>query len=186
MDRRETLRAGVAGAAAIAAGAVSAAGQTAYGFTFEGIDGGPLPLSQFGGRVLLVVNTASRCGFTDQYAGLQRLWTRYRDRGLVVIGVPSNDFGGQEPGSDAEIRGFCSATFGVTFPLAARTKVRGEGAHPFYRWAAAQRRDAAPRWNFHKLLVDRRGRIAEAFASTVEPGSTRLVLALELALAAEA
>ena len=114
----------------------SAAG--AHDFQFTRIEGGPLPLSDFKGKAVLVVNTASRCGYTPQYTGLQKLWRTYRDKGLVVLGVPSNDFGGQEPGSNEEIGRFCEATFDVTFPLAERQDVSGAGAHPRYRWAAAQ------------------------------------------------
>jgi glutathione peroxidase len=159
---------------------------TAYDFAFETIDGQPLPLEQFRGRVLMIVNTASQCAFTSQYGGLQKLWSAHRDRGLTVIGVPSNDFGGQEPGDNTEIMGFCSSTFGVTFPLAAKVGVLGEAAHPFYRWAAGQQAKAVPRWNFHKLLIDRKGGLAKTFPSSVEPQSGEIALALELLLLAAA
>jgi glutathione peroxidase len=155
---------------------------TAHAFRFDGIEGGSIDLAQHRGKLLLVVNTASRCGFTGQYAGLQALWTRYRARGLTVVGVPANDFAGQEPGSNEEILGFCSSRFGVTFPLAAKSVVLGEGAHPFYRWAAQQRPSETPRWNFHKYLIGRDGRIAAVFPTSVEPTDPRIITAIERAL----
>jgi len=134
--------------------AASPAQTTAHSFEFESIDGGPLPLSGFKGRAVLLVNVASRCGFVRQYDGLQALWEKYRARGLVVLGVPSNDFGGQEPGSEAEIKKFCEVNFNVDFPMTAKVAVSGEGAHPFYRWAAGELgEESKPRWNFHKYLI---------------------------------
>ncbi len=109
---------------------------SAFDFTLTAIDGSPLPLEQFRGKALLIVNTASLCGFTCQYPGLQEIWERYQNRGLVVVGVPSNDFGGQEPKGESEIQSFCRGAYGVTFPLAEKTTVRGQNAHEFYRWAA--------------------------------------------------
>jgi len=156
------------------------AATNAYAFSFDAIDGGRLDLRRYAGRPILVVNTASRCGFTRQYAGLQDLWSRYRGRGLVVIGVPANDFAGQEPGTNEEIMGFCSGTFGVTFPLAGKTQVIGADAHPFYRWAAEQRPRDVPRWNFHKYLIGRDGRIAAVFPTSVDPTDARIISAVEL------
>ena len=125
-----------------------AAAKTALDFTFTGIDGKPLPLEQFRGKVVLVVNTASECGYTPQYEDLEALWQANRDKGLVIVGVPSNEFGGQEPGSAEEIATFCKINYGVTFPLADKTVVKGEGAHPFYQWAAGQAgAEGAPKWN---------------------------------------
>jgi glutathione peroxidase len=158
----------------------------AWGFTFPGIDGRDIPLRQFAGRPVLVVNTASRCGFTHQYEGLQQLWSRYRARGLTVLGVPSNDFGGQEPGANADIQGFCSQTYGVTFPLAGKTEVLGDGAHPFYRWAAAERPSDRPRWNFHKYLIGRDGRIAAVFPTSTTPMDPQVIAAIERALSGAA
>ena len=153
---------------------------TCYEFNFEGIDGRPLRLAEFRGRPIFVVNTASRCGFTGQYAGLVRLWRDYGGRGLVVLGVPSNDFGGQEPDSEAAIRRFCAETFGVEFPLAAKTSVRGALAHPFYRWAAQELGEsAAPRWNFHKYLVAPDGRLAAWFPSKTSPTADAVIVAIE-------
>jgi glutathione peroxidase len=157
----------------------------AFDHTFGAIEGGQMPLAQWRGKVLLVVNTASFCGYTRQYEGLQALWERYRERGLVVIGVPSNDFGGQEPKAEPEILGFCKGAFGVTFPLAAKEVVSGPRSHPFYRWALGALGNASgPRWNFHKYLVGRDGRLVAGYASGVEPGSAELTRAIETALAA--
>ncbi len=155
----------------------------AHRFAFEALGGGVLPLSDFAGRTVLLVNTASCCGFTRQCGGLQRLWEDYRERGLVVLGVPSNDFGGQEPRSGDEIRTFCEVGFGTDFPLAEKTRVRGAGAPPFYLWA----RDelgflAAPKWNFHKYLIAPDGRLITWFYSWTPPGSPRLRRAVEAAL----
>lgn len=165
---------------------VAAPGQTgsAHDFTFTAIDGKPLALSSLSGKVVLVVNTASLCGFTRQYEGLQKLHERYEGRGFAVLGVPSNDFGGQEPKSDSEIKDFCQGAFGVTFPLTSKVSVVGPQAHPFYAWA----RDvlgppAAPRWNFHKYLVGGDGRLVASFGTTVEPTDKRIAEAVEAELA---
>src|SRR6202790_2696609 len=156
---------------------------TAYAFLFPALVGGDIRLADYAGRPLLVVNTASLCGFTPQYAGLQELWTEFRDRGLVMIGVPSNDFGGQEPGGATEIAETAQHQYGVTFPIAAKAVVKGPEAHPFYRWAAEARPMDVPRWNFHKYLVGRNGYIAEAFPHTVQPSDTRVKTAIARALA---
>lgn len=157
--------------------------RSAFDFEFVAIDGKPMPLSDLRGKALLVVNTASFCGYTRQYQGLQALHERYGSRGLVVIGVPANDFGGQEPKANAEIAEFCQGAFNVTFPLAEKQVVKGVSAHPFYLWARQVMGDAnVPRWNFHKYLVDRDGKLAGAFPSAVEPFSPRLVDAIETAL----
>ena len=156
----------------------------AFDHEFEAIEGGRLPLGQWRGKVLLVVNTASFCGFTPQYEGLQTLWERYESRGLVVIGVPSNDFGEQEPKAESDILGFCKGAFNITFPLTTKQPVDGAGAHPFYRWARqVLGADAAPRWNFHKYLVGRDGRLIAGYDSRVEPLSADLTAAIEAALA---
>jgi glutathione peroxidase len=152
---------------------------TAYGFSFAGLDGKDIKLADFAGKPLLVVNTASLCGYTPQYAGLQELWARYRERGLVIVGVPSNDFGGQEPGGVTEIEQTAHQGYGVTFPLAAKADVRGANPHPFYKWAAVERPLDTPRWNFHKYLVGHEGHIVAAFPSTVEPTDARIVTAIE-------
>jgi glutathione peroxidase len=147
------------------------------------LGGGSIRLADAAGHPLLVVNTASLCGFTPQYAGLQELWTEFHDRGLRMIGVPSNDFGGQEPGGVTEITETAQHQYGVTFPMAAKAVVKGPDAHPFYRWAAEARPNDVPRWNFHKYLIGRDGYIAEAFPSLVEPLDTRVKTAVARALA---
>ena len=158
---------------------------SAMDFGFISINGAAMPLTEFKGKVLLVVNVASFCGFTQQYAGLQALYERYETRGLVVIGVPANDFGEQEPGSNAEIKTFCEGAFNVTFPLTEKVVVKGATAHPFYRWARQTLGDSAvPRWNFHKYLVGRDGRLISAFSTNVEPQAPQVIKAIEAALAA--
>jgi glutathione peroxidase len=157
---------------------------TAYAFSFPGLAGGDIRLADYAGRPLLVVNTASLCGFTPQYAGLQELWTEFRGRGLMIIGVPSNDFGSQEPGGPTEIAETAQHHYGVTFPIAAKAAVKGPNAHPFYKWAADARPKDVPRWNFHKYLVGHDGYIAEVFPETVEPSDTRVKTAIARALAA--
>jgi glutathione peroxidase len=151
---------------------------TAYAFSFPGIDGGDIRLADYTGKPILVVNTASLCGYTPQYTGLQELWSRFRERGLTVIGVPSNDFGGQEPGSASEIMKTVQSDFHVTFPMAAKVDVRGGNPHPFYRWAAAERPLETPRWNFHKYLIGGDGRIAAVFATGIEPMDARVINAI--------
>jgi glutathione peroxidase len=152
---------------------------TAYAFSFAGLDGGSVRLAEHAGKPILVVNTASLCGYTPQYAGLQELWQRYRERGLMIVGVPSNDFGGQEPGGPADINKTAHGGYGVSFPLTAKAEVRGPNAHPFYKWAALERPGDGPRWNFHKYLVGRDGRIAAAFATQIEPTDARVIAAIE-------
>jgi glutathione peroxidase len=155
---------------------------TAYAFSFPALSGGDIRLAEYAGRPLLVVNTASLCGFTPQYAGLQELWTEFHDRGLTIIGVPSNDFGGQEPGGATEIAQTAQHQFGVTFPIAAKAVVKGPNAHPFYKWAADIRPKDVPRWNFHKYLIGRDGYIADVFPESVEPADTRVKTAIARAL----
>jgi glutathione peroxidase len=157
--------------------------ETAYSFAFESIDGKPLPLETYRGKAVMVVNTASFCGYTRQYAGLVDLWRAYRDRGLVVLGVPSNDFGGQEPGTEAEIKTFCEVNFDVDFPLAAKADVTGADAHPFYRWAARELgAGSVPKWNFHKYLVDADGRLTAWFPTATEPMASEVTRAVEAVL----
>src|SRR6185312_12972352 len=152
---------------------------TAYAYTFAGLDGAKLSLADHAGKPILVVNTASQCGYTPQLAGLQQLWTRYRDRGLLIIGVPSNDFGGQEPGSPAEINKTAHGEYGVSFPLAAKADVKGPSAHPFYKWAAHERPGETPRWNFHKYLIGCDGLLAAVFPTQTEPTDPRVIAAIE-------
>ena len=153
--------------------------KTAYDFAFTSIDGQPLPLSNFRDKAVLVVNTASQCGLTPQYSGLEALWEDYRDKGLVVLGVPSNDFGAQEPGSEDQIRTFCETRFSVDFPMTSKNVVVGEAAHPFYKWAKAELGEAAePKWNFHKILIGKDGRAVRGFGSRTEPSDPDLRAAM--------
>jgi glutathione peroxidase len=157
---------------------------SAHDFEFRSIDGKPLKLKDFAGHPVLVVNTASECGLTPQYKGLQALYDTFRDRGLVVLGVPSNDFGGQEPGTEAEIENFCTERYRVTFPMTSKYAVVGANAHPFYKWAVSEAGEgAAPRWNFHKYLIGKDGALAGTFASKMTPEDPALRSAIEAALA---
>lgn len=157
--------------------------QTAYDFAFDALDGASLPLTTFRGQALLVVNTASACGYTPQYEALERLWRARRAQGLVVLGVPSNDFGAQEPGSAEEITRFCTDRFDVTFPLTAKTIVKGDRAHPFYRWAAEQvGLLGRPHWNFHKYLFDRQGQLVDWFSTRTTPDAAKVTKAIDVAL----
>jgi glutathione peroxidase len=151
---------------------------TAYAFSFAGLEGGEIKLADHAGKPILVVNTASLCGYTPQYAGLQQLWRRYHERGLLIIGVPSNAFGGQEPGGVSDIIKTAHDQYGVGFPLAAKAQVKGAQAHPFYRWAAGERPLETPRWNFHKYLVGRGGHIAAVFPTDIEPMDARVIDAI--------
>lgn len=175
---------GARGAQAQTASTSTMSRATAYGFSFESLKGERIGLSQFAGKPVLIVNTASQCGFTPQYAGLQSVWTQFRERGLMVIGVPSNDFGGQEPGGAADIAKTVDNTYHVTFPIAAKTVVKGPNAHPFYKWAAQERPNDLPSWNFHKYLIGRDGYIADVFGTRVDPADTRVVTAIAKQLSA--
>jgi len=157
-----------------------AADKSLYDFTLTGLDGKPLPMAQFKGHPVLLVNTASECGFTPQYEGLEKLWEGYKAKGLIVVGVPSNDFGGQEPLKGAEIATFCKKNYGVTFPLADKTVVSGSGADPLYVWAGSQAGFLGkPKWNFHKYLFDGQGKFVNWYASTTEPTSKTIVAAVD-------
>jgi glutathione peroxidase len=158
---------------------------TAYAFTFKGLDGNDILLASHAGHPILLVNTASLCGYTPQYTGLQALWTRFQAKGLMVLGVPSNDFGGQEPGGKSDILQTAQGDYHVTFPLTEKAAVRGPDAHPFYKWAAQERPLEAPRWNFHKYLIGRDGRLKAAFTSATDPNDPRLIAAIEQELAGE-
>ena len=157
--------------------------ENAHAFSFPGLSGGTIALKAFAGKPVLVVNTASECGFTPQYADLKALHERFGPRGLVVLGVPSNDFGAQEPGDGAAIAAFCSTRYQVDFPMAAKQAVLGPQAHPFYRWIAETLGEGAvPRWNFHKILIGRDGRIITAFGTRTTPTSDEVRQAIEAAL----
>jgi glutathione peroxidase len=159
---------------------------TVYDFKAVSIAGKPADLSTQRGKVLLIVNTASRCGFTPQFAGLEKLWQAYRDRGLVVVGFPSNEFGAQDPGSNEEIASFCSLNYGVSFPMMAKVKVNGADAHPLWRWLRKQAPgllgSEAIKWNFTKFLVGRDGRVIKRYAPSDAPES--IATDIEAALAA--
>jgi len=153
---------------------------TAYDFRFDKLDGGALPLSQFKGQPLVIVNTASQCGFTPQYAQLQTLWRENRDKGLVVLGVPCNDFGAQEPGDAATIAAFCAGTYGVDFPLTAKVHVRGPHAHPLFEWLGREGGFLSrPRWNFYKYLIGRNGELLAWFSSLTSPSAGRFQSAVD-------
>ena len=154
--------------------------QSAHDFSFTSIDGENLPLASLKGKAVLIVNTASMCGFTSQYKGLQELWDSYRDRGLVVLGVPSDDFGGQELDSAAEVKSFCTLNYNIDFPMTDIVHVKGPSAHPYYKWVAEVHGAlAVPRWNFHKHLFDADGHLVDWFVSTTGPTSSKLRRAIE-------
>jgi glutathione peroxidase len=157
--------------------------KTLYDFSFKSIDGGELPMSKFEGKAVLVVNVASQCGLTPQYSGLEALWKEKRDKGLVILGVPANDFGAQEPGSENEIKTFCETRFAVDFPMTAKEHVIGGEAHPLYKWVASELGEgAAPKWNFHKYLFNKDGTIAGTFGSRTEPNDAEMNKAIDEAL----
>jgi glutathione peroxidase len=154
--------------------------KTAYDYTLESLKGDKLPLKKFKGQPLLIVNTASKCGFTPQYAGLEEIWKAHKKDGLVVIGVPSNDFANQEPGGSKEIAEFCQANYGVDFPMAGKVHVSGSQAHPLFQFLRQEGGFlAAPRWNFYKYLIGRDGHLSTWFASTTAPTSGRFKKAVE-------
>ncbi len=168
------------GVAALTAGAALAQGGSLHDFSLTSLEGEPLPLAAWRDQPVLVVNTASFCGYTPQFAGLQALADRYAARGLVVLGVPSNDFN-QEAADAQRVRAICDAQFGITFPMTGISSVRGPGAIPLFRWLAEQG-GGPPRWNFHKYLVARDGVTVRGFATGVEPGSPAMRRAVEAAL----
>ena len=157
----------------------------AFDFDAVSIDGKPASLSTQRGHVLLIVNTASACGFTPQFAGLEDLWESYRDRGLVVLGFPSNEFGGQDPGTESEIAAFCQVNYGVTFPMMSKVKVNGAQAHPLWKWLTREAPgilgSQAIKWNFTKFLVGRDGRVIKRYAPTDKPESIRADIEAALA-----
>lgn len=179
-SRRAALTAGALTALLTLLPAVAATAKSAHDFDFISIEGEPLPMQRFAGKAVLLVNTASFCGFTPQYEDLQALWQSYRARGLVVLGVPSNDFGGQEPGSSSEIKQFCEVNFAIDFPMTEKQPVTGDSAHPLYRWIAAELGDRGrPRWNFHKFLISPEGEVVAAWPSRITPADPALRAAIE-------
>ncbi|GBQ15820.1 glutathione peroxidase [Swaminathania salitolerans] len=154
-----------------------------YDLEIPALGTGTIPLSEFRGKVVLIANTASKCGFTPQYEGLQHLWSRYAKDGLVVLGVPSNDFGQQEPGTASEIEQSCSRNYGVSFPMAAKSVVKGPAATPLFRWLAREGGMLSrPRWNFYKYVVSREGKLVDWFTPLTSPDSPRMKKVIQRAL----
>ncbi len=151
----------------------------AYDYEFDGLDGNLIKLSEYRDKVIIVVNVASRCGYTPQYKDLQSLWSKYESKNLIIIGVPTNNFR-QEPGSNKEIKSFCETNFGITFPMTEKVSVIGDNSHPFYKWA---KKDygigAIPKWNFHKIIIDKNGKVADTFSSITNPSSKRFLKVIE-------
>ena len=153
--------------------------QLATDFSFNGVEGKTINLADFKGKVILVVNVASRCGFTNQYKGLQALWSEYKNKNLVVVGVPSNNFR-QEPGTNKDIKDFCETTFGISFPITEKLSVIGADAHPFFIWAKDNYGSSAvPKWNFHKIIIGKNGKVVETFASITKPSSKKFISFIE-------
>ncbi len=169
----------------LAVGAMAFGASSVYDFTLNSIDGAATPLSTFKGKVVLLVNVASKCGFTPQYAGLEKLYEKYKDKGFVIVGVPANNFGSQEPGSNAEIKTFCSRNYNVTFPMMSKVSVKGTDKTPLYQYLtdAKAKTGGEIEWNFTKFLVDKKGNVINRFESAVTPESKDLVKAVEAALA---
>ncbi len=151
----------------------------AYDFKFKSIEGSFINLSEYKNKVIVVVNVASRCGYTPQYEDLQTIWSDYKDKGLIIIGVPTNNFK-QEPGSNAEIKKFCETNFGISFPITEKTNVIGSEAHPFYKWAKNNHGiSAIPKWNFHKIIINKQGKVSDTFASFTKPTSKKFISYIE-------
>jgi len=152
----------------------------AYDFTFNDLDGSALSLANFKDKVVIVINVASQCGFTNQYSDMQKIWEKYQTKGVIMLGVPSNDFGQQEPGSNEEIKNFCEAKFGITFPMTEKVSVKGSDAHPFYIWAKEKHgKSAVPKWNFHKIIINKEGKIEKTFSSMTNPSSKKFKEVIE-------
>ena len=151
-----------------------------FDISIKNIDGENLSFNKFRGKAVLIVNVASKCGFTKQYTGLQTLYENYKNKGFVVIGIPSNQFGGQEPGTNTDIKEFCETNFNITFPIMDKVNVKGENAHPIYSWAKKNYgNQTIPKWNFHKILIGKDGKIADTFSSFTRPFSKKIIKKLE-------
>ena len=151
-----------------------------YNFTIDSINGEKIDFSKFKNKAILIVNVASKCGFTKQYDDLQNLWDNYKDVGLVVVGFPSNQFGGQEPGTSSEIKNFCETNFNINFPLTIKIDVKGNNIEPIYKWAQENYgKSAVPKWNFHKILLNKEGKVQSTFASFVNPKSKKIITEIE-------
>ena len=154
-----------------------------FDLSINSIDNEMINLSEYKGKIILLVNVASKCGFTKQYTDLQILHDKYKEKGFVVIGVPSNQFGGQEPGSNEEIKNFCETNFNITFPITDKFDVKGENAHGLYKWAKENHGNSTvPKWNFHKILINKEGKIQYTFSSFTTPLSDRIIKQIELGL----
>ena len=154
--------------------------KTLFDFKINSINGEELDLTSFKGKTILLVNVASKCGFTNQYDDLQNLYDNFKDKGLIVIGIPTNQFGGQEPGSEKEIKNFCETNFNITFPMTSKYEVKGANAHPIYIWAKDTfGKSTVPKWNFHKILINKDGKIEDTFASFTGPLSNKVVKKIE-------
>ena len=154
--------------------------ETFFDLNVNSISGDALNLSKLKGKTILLVNVASNCGFTKQYEDLQNLYDSYKSKGLIVIGMPSNQFGGQEPGSESEIKNFCKTNFNITFQMTSKYDVKGDNAHPIYMWAKETfGRSAVPKWNFHKILINKEGKVEDTFASFTNPMSKKIINKLE-------
>ena len=152
----------------------------AYDFNFKDLDGTDLELNEYKGKVIIVVNVASKCGFTKQYEDMQKIWEKYQSKGIIMLGVPSNDFGNQEPGTSSDIKNFCEAKFGISFPMTEKVTVKGDDAHPFYLWAKKNYgKSAVPKWNFHIIIINRDGKIDDTFSSITNPSSKKFIIAIE-------
>ena len=157
----------------------SGSSTNAYDYEFKSIDGDKIKLSDYKGKVIVVVNVASRCGYTPQYEGLQSLWSNYKNKDLIVLGVPTNNFR-QEPGSNKEIKDFCESNFGITFPMTEKISVIGSNSHPFYKWAKEDYGiGAIPKWNFHKIIIGKEGKIVDTFSSITKPSSKKFLKIIE-------
>ena len=154
-----------------------------FDLNIKSINDKVINLNEYKGKVVLLVNVASKCGFTKQYSGLQTLYEKYKDNGFVVIAIPSNQFGGQEPGSNSEIKEFCETNFNITFPITDKVDVKGKNAHPLYVWAKENYGNSTiPKWNFHKILINKEGKIQDTFNSFVDPLSDKIAKQIELIL----
>jgi glutathione peroxidase len=151
-----------------------------YDLNIKDINGSVINFSKYKNNIFLLVNVASKCGFTKQYTSLQKLWEKYKDEGLIVLGIPSNQFGKQEPGTNSEIKDFCEVNFNITFPLTDKIDVKGDNAHDIYKWAKKNYGNSAvPKWNFHKILINKEGKIQDTFSSLTEPTSKKIINQIE-------
>ena len=163
--------------------AISNNSKNLFDFKINMITGEELDLSNYKGKILLIVNVASKCGFTKQYSELQKLYELYKEKGLVVLGIPSNQFGGQEPGSESEIKNFCETNFNITFPITDKINVKGNNAHIIYKWAKKNHGNSTvPKWNFHKILINKNGKVQNTFNSFIDPLSKKIIKEIEIIL----